>query len=106
VSGGELLVDNYEFGDWICASVYDKDGVIPVEDRSSLCESWPVVAQYILKKWVPPYESTYGKVIIDTRPLNAKIAAGLYLAIGYHAINKGSVRTILMSFDLQKRLCE
>jgi len=104
VSGGELLVQNFEFGDWICASVYDKDGIIPEIYRSTLCENWPIVNQYIIKKWINPSMNGYGYSKIDTRPLNAKISAGLYLAIGYHAVNTGGNRKILMNYDLTKKL--
>ena len=37
VSGGTLIAKNVEFGDYICAEVYDKDSVIPEAYRAALC---------------------------------------------------------------------
>jgi hypothetical protein len=104
VSGGELIVENFKIGDWVCAAVYDKDGVIPEAYRAATCESWPIVAQYIIHKWVKPSFGNFGCIQIDTRPLNAKISAGLYLRIGYHALNVGLDRKLVMNYDLTVKL--
>ena len=99
-SGGRLLVENAEFGDYITAEIHDKDEVIPEAYREALCEDHPTVAAYITKQWVCPS----GGCEIDTRPLNAKITAGLYLRITYYAIDSGSTRNVAINYDLQKKL--
>lgn len=100
ISGGLLLSKNQELGDHVVGEVIDKDGIIPEEYRAALCESWPTVSRYIEKLWVSPT----GKSEMDTYPLNAKIAQGLYLRISYHASNEGVARKIAMNYYLTKRL--
>jgi len=103
VSGGGILIVNAQPGDYLTASVYDKDGVIPEAYRPALCEAWPIVAEYLPKQWVP---ATSDKVYqyINTYPLNAKITPGLYLRITYHAVDEGIARDIYVNYDLTKRL--
>jgi len=103
-SGGFMVVKNGQYEDWVKAQVYDKDGVIPSEYRASLCENWPVVAEYITKEWIKYLGQTYTVHEINTEPLNAKISAGLYLRVQYNAANSGSTREILTSYDLTKKL--
>jgi hypothetical protein len=100
VSGGELMSTGSELGDYITASVEDTDGLIPVPYRSALCENWPTVAQYIIKRWINPA----GLTKIDTRPLNAKITEGLYLQISYCACSEGTSRKVVMNYDLTKKI--
>lgn len=105
VSGGSCCIKNAKFGDYVTAEVYDKDGVIPEAYRASLCENWPCVAKYIEKRWVLVNdESKNINIFFDTYPLNAKISAGLYLRIAYHAINEGSTRQIIINYNLTKKL--
>jgi hypothetical protein len=85
--GGEIIVQGAEFGDWLSAEIYDKDSIIPSFARSALCEAWPSVAKYIIKKYLPVEEAGETvSAIIDTRPLIAQIPAGLYLRVTYNAI--------------------
>ena len=105
VSGGEMIVLNAEFGDYITAEVHDLDGVIPAPYRSALCENWPTISTYIVKKWVPAEgEGKITRQLIDMRPLNAKITANIYLRVKYYAINSGSTRKLLVNYDLTKKL--
>lgn len=104
VSGGLMLVKNAEFGDYISSDIHDTDSVIPEEYRASICESWPIVATYINKQFVKTKGGVYTLHDIDTRPLNAKITAGLYLRVSYHAINSGSAREVAINYDLQNKL--
>ena len=103
LSGGQMIIKNAEFGDWICAAVYDKDSIIPEAYRSSLCEAWPIVNQYVIKMWIRPDGET-SEQVIDTKPLNAKITAGLYLRIGYHASAIGIDRELVINYDLTVKL--
>jgi len=100
VSGGKLIIENAEMGDYVIAEVYDKDSVIPEAYRSAMCEDWPSVAKYVIKMWVDPSCPNY----IDTRPLNAKITAGLYLRITYYATSVGSDRKVGINYNLTQKL--
>lgn len=100
VSGGTMIVENATLGDYITAEVVDKDGAIPEAYRADLCENYPTVNIYVEKMWIDPQNPT----ILDTRPLNAKITAGLYLRITYYAINEGSTRKVAINYDMQKAL--
>ncbi len=102
LSGGDIVINNAEHGDWVKACIYDKDAVIPEYLRSGLCEAWPVVVTYVKKMLVKP--SLDNK--IDTRPLNAKLTPGLYLRISLTTTNTGSLRSFGINYDLQKRLQE
>jgi hypothetical protein len=110
VSGGDLIIENAEFGDYITAEVEDIDGLIPVPYRAATCEAWPVISSYIEKEFVKI--NVAGSVqagavtihSIDTYPLNAKITAGLYLCIHYYAVNKGLDRKIAVNYHLTKKL--
>jgi hypothetical protein len=103
VSGGSMVIKNTQFGDYVTAEVYDKDSVIPEAYRAALCESWPTVAEYILKEWIK-YQGDYTVHEIDTTPLNAKITAGLYLRVTYYAVDAGSAREVLVNYNLTKKL--
>jgi len=102
--GGSLIGKNCEFGDYFVAQVYDKDGVIPEAYRTALCENYPVVAEYYEKRYlkINPEGITVHK--IDTRPLVAKITAGLYLRIIYYATNTGNPREVVVNYDLLVKL--
>lgn len=106
VAGGFLIIKNAEFEDYFKASVYDKDGIIPVEYRANLCENWPVVAEYVPKEWVNCVKDSndISTHKINTKPLNAKITAGLYLRVEYFSIDSGLSREILINYDLTKKL--
>jgi hypothetical protein len=104
VSGGCILVDNAEFGDYAEAEVIDVDGVIPEAYRAALCESWPTVAKYIDKEWIEVNEGGITHHKIDTYPLNAKITAGLYLRVTYYTTSAGSSRSIGVNYYLTKKL--
>lgn len=103
-SGGCLIVENAQFGDYMTAEVCDIDGIIPSIYRTTLCENWPTVARYIEKEWIRCAGGPITIHDLDTRPLTAKITAGLYLRITYHAINAGSARQIGVNYDLTKKL--
>ena len=103
-AGGTLLVDGAQFGDYAVACVYDKDGVIPAPYRAALCEDWPMVATYIEKEWIEVNVGGITRHKIDTTPLNAKITAGLYLRVIYHATNEGGDRKIGINYYLTKKL--
>jgi hypothetical protein len=110
VSGGVLIVQNPELGDYITAEVYDKDSTIPEAYRAATCENWPCVAKYIEKEFIAvevPGSIQSGRCavhILDTRPLNAKISAGLYLRVTYHSTNSGSARKAVVNYDISKKL--
>lgn len=110
VSGGELITENAEFGDYISASVHDTDSVIPAPYRAALCEAWPIVATYVIKRYVSvrtPGSIQAGSVTentINTFPLNAKITAGLHLRFTYFATNTGLDRRIVINYHLTKKL--
>jgi hypothetical protein len=110
VSGGCLVIENAEFGDYVTAEVSDTDGVIPSPYRSALCENWPVVAMYIEKEYIKvntPGSIQAGSVTIheiDTAPLNAKITPMLYLTVTYYAVNAGLDRRLAANYYLTKKL--
>lgn len=103
VSGGCLMVKNGQFGDYVVAEVRDEDGVIPEEYRSTLCESWPTVAKYIVKGWIKYCGGDYTAHEIDTVPLNAKITAGLYLRLTYYTTSAGTDREVLINYYFTKK---
>jgi hypothetical protein len=102
-TGGTLIVHNAQLGDYVTASVYDKDGVIPAPYRPALCEAHPIVATYVEKHWV---EAVSDKVLmsINTYPLNAKISIGLYLRLTYHAVGGSLDRKVAVNYKLSKKL--
>jgi len=106
VSGGKMIIKNAEMGDYITACVYDYNSVIPEAYRTALCENWPIVSEYVTKRWIEIVDSNsiYTVQEIDTRPLNAKITAGLYLRISYHATAEGTARKIGVNYDLTTKL--
>ena len=110
VSGGDIVIENAELGDYLVAYVEDADSLIPSPYRSALCEAWPVVAKYIVKNFVMvtnPGTIQAGGITthsIDTYPLNAKITSGLYLCIEYHAVSTGLTRRIAVNYHLTKKL--
>ena len=104
VSGGTLIIKGAKFGDYITAEVADTIPVIPEPYREALCEDWPTVASYVTKTWVETDESDICIHTIDTRPLNAKITAGLSLRITYHATSEASTREVLVNYDLTAKL--
>jgi hypothetical protein len=101
--GGEALIVNAQPGDWYEAMVMDIDGVIPVPYRVALCEAYPIVNQYIARRWVL-VEGVYSNLKIDTRPLIAKMTAGLYLRVVYHATEIGTARQVFANYNLAKKL--
>lgn len=110
VSGGALIVENAEIGDYVIGYLEDKNGLIPAPYRAVLCEAWPIVAKYIEKTWIAPVipgSIQAGSIChheVNTYPLNAKITAGLFLCIEYHAANSGLPRRIGVNYDLTKKL--
>jgi len=104
VYGGEVIAKNAEFGDYMTACIYDKDSVIPSAYRSALCEDWPTVATYVEKHWITCTGSNPVVNVMNTYPLNAKISAGLYMRITYHAANTGSERSVLVNYFMSKKL--
>lgn len=107
-SGGSIVIKNGQFGDWIEASIQDPNGTIPAPYRAALCENWPTVAVYSEGQYIEVYDSNsiYHKQGIDTRPLVAKINAGLVLRVIYHAadIQGASSREVLVNYFLAKKL--
>lgn len=110
VSGGSLIIENAEFGDYVMAYVLDSDGVIPSAYRAELCEAHPIVATYIEKEFVKVgvpgslQPGSISVVEIDTSPLNAKITAGLCLCIEYRAVSSGLTRRVAVNYHLTKKL--
>lgn len=103
--GGSVIVQNPFFGDFITACVYDKESVIPEPYRATLAENWPVIASYVDKKFIEiPHEGMTASDTLDTRPLIAKITAGLYLRTIYHATNAGIPRLFVTNYNLLKKL--
>jgi hypothetical protein len=103
--GGNIIIVNPQLGDFIQCSIYDKDSVIPEAYRSAICENWPTVALYIVKQFVEvPAEGTSVKDGLDTRPLIAKITAGLYLRLNYTATQSGIARQVAVNYNLLKKL--
>lgn len=103
LTGGEIIYFNAKKGDYISAEVNDPDGVIPEAYRAALCEDYPTVARYILKKWLLPSDG-YEHFLIDTYPLNAKITAGLSLRITYHSSVETGNREAAINYHLTKKL--
>ena len=101
--GGNLIVQNAEFGDYITAEVEDIDGIIPAPYRAATCEAWPIVAQYIVGQWIE-VSGLYSNIILDTRPLIAKLSSGLYLCLHYYATNSGTARNIGVNYFMNKKL--
>lgn len=104
VSGGVLIVENPEFGDYITAYVCDKDGIIPEAYRDLLCENHPVVAEYVEGEWIEMSEAMYVIHEISTKPLNAKVTPGLYLRVTYHTVDVGIDRRVAINYDMTKKL--
>lgn len=104
VTGGAIIVKNAEFGDYIEASVVDVDGIIPSPYRAALCEAWPIISTYIEKSFVKIDNGSYTHHEINTYPLNAKITAGLYLCVTYHAVSVGNAREVAVNYNLTKKL--
>lgn len=107
-SGGELVVRYPKFGDSITAEVYDPNGVIPVPYRAALCEAHPCVAKYVVGQFLALHDSNseYFKMSIDTRPLVAKISAGLALRVTYNSLSVegAQARQVLVNYFLLKKL--
>ena len=103
IAGGQLLVQNATMGDYVTAEVIDRDCVIPLQYRVALCENYPTVALYIERWWINP-TAEFITVDLDTAPLNAKISAGLYLRVTYHASAAGTTRQLAINYKLTKKL--
>lgn len=103
ISGGSLCIKNAEIGDYLVAEVKDVDGVLPEAVRPYVCEAWPTVVRYVVKKFVD-VQGVYSVMEISTHPLTAKIPAGLYMSIVYHAVNEGSDRKFTLNYHLTKKL--
>jgi hypothetical protein len=109
-TGGSLIVENAEFGDYFTAEVEDLDGVIPYAYRPALCENWPIVSSYVEKEFVEvdtPGSIQAGAITvhrISTMPLNAKITAGLYLCMHYYCSSKGLTRQLAVNYHFTKKL--
>ena len=101
ISGGMAIVKNAELGDWVEGMIYDKDNVIPEPYRAATCEGHPVVNKYVLKMYINPI---LGQGEIDTAPLSAKVSAGLYVRLIYHAVNSGQTRQVVMNLKMSKKL--
>ena len=91
VAGGAIIVENGKFKDSIKASVHDYYEAIPEEYRSTLCEDWPTVAEYIEGEWLEYAGEPYTVHKINTQPLNAKITQSLSLRITYSAYEDGVI---------------
>lgn len=108
VSGGTLLVKNVQLGDWVSAEIRDINGVIPEAYRAATCEAWPTASQYIIGQYLEVYDSNslWFKQGVDTRPLVAKISAGLSLRVTYNAANiqGASDRQIFVNYFLNKKV--
>ena len=104
VHGGAIVVKNAKFGDSIVAQVRDDAGLIPEAYRAALCEAWPVVAEYVPKQFIHYLGGEYTVHCICTKPLNAKITAGLTLRIAYDATAEGLDREVAVNYMLTKKL--
>jgi hypothetical protein len=104
IYGGSAIVTNFEIGDWIEAGIYDEDEVIPEAYRAALCENWPLVASYVVGEYLLPKYAGVATFEINTKPLIAKITAGLYLKVIYHAINAGNTRSLYTNYFMLKKL--
>ena len=100
VAGGKLILKNAEFGDYVSAEVIDLNNVIPEIYRPVICENHPTVAKYVEGMWIEPGK----KNEIDTKPLNAKITAGLVLRVTYYATTEGGNRSCGINYYLTKKL--
>jgi len=107
-SGGTVVIKNAKYGDWLSAEIRDTLGVIPEAYRSALCENWPTVATYIISQYLEVYDSNsvWFKQGVDTRPLVARISAGLALRVTYNACDdaSGDTRSVLVNYFLNKKL--
>jgi hypothetical protein len=101
--GGEIIFKDSKEGDYLTAEVRDINGIIPEAYRAALCEAHPTVASYVIKYHIMP-TTGYGMVSIDTYPLNAKISAGLYLRVSYHASSEAGTRKAVVNYYLSKKL--
>jgi len=109
VTGGSIVVQNAQMGDYIVAEVEDNDGVIPSPYRTALCEAWPIVSTYIEKRFIEingdtTIDGNTTTMKINTYPLTAKIPAGIYLCVHYYAVNSGYNRVLAINYDLTKKL--
>jgi hypothetical protein len=105
VHGGAVLIAKAQPGDWWEAGIFDTDGVIPEAYRAALCEAWPLVASYCEKCFILVENPGVAAVFeVDTRPLIAKITAGLVLRAKYHATAEGDTRTICATYHMLKAL--
>lgn len=103
-TGGLLIVEGAQFGDYFTAEVVDTDGKIPELYRASLCENWPLVASYIKKEYMRISGASVSCHEIDAYPLSAKITAGLYIRVSYKAVAAGSDRRIAINYYMSKKL--
>ena len=103
ISGGEIIIYDALPGDWIQAQVVDINKILPLQIK----ENDLVVSEYISRRWIAANKTfdipTVAK--IDTRPLNARIIAGLALRVVYHADGGGeSPRKVFVNYDMSKKL--
>lgn len=96
IYGGEIIIENALIGDYLEASVYDVDSVLPEGYRP---EGWPVMAVYIEKMFIDP---TSKKVSINNWPNVATIPAGFYIRVNYTAVDSGETRTAVVNLFLAK----
>jgi hypothetical protein len=101
--GGEIIVEGAKFGDWVSAEIYDVNSIIPEPYRPALCEAWPSVATYIIKRFIRP-EANSSVIAIDTRPLIAKVTAGLALRVTYNATSETGTRKVVINYFSAKKL--
>lgn len=99
--GGEIIFEGAQLGDWIEASIYDDNGVIPQAYRAAVCENWPLVANYIKRYNL---RSGSGARELNTYPLNAKITMGLILRVRIHTCSIPGTRKIGTNYFLTKKL--
>ena len=107
VSGGCIIIQNAQMGDYVIAEVYDLYSGIPVAYRAAMCENWPVIVRYVEGEWIAANPSITGGVTvheISTHPLNAKITAGLSLRLTYHAVNTGVDRAFGVNYYLTSKI--
>lgn len=102
--GGELIVYGAQEGDYISACVNDVDSVIPSPYRAAMCEAWPIVSTYIIKRWMIPNTSGYTAIEKDTYPLIADIPAGLYMRMTYNATSSAGDRRAAVNYFMTKKL--
>lgn len=101
VHGGEILFTGAKIGDFLTASIVDKDGLIPTPYRADLAENYPVIASYIKRHYIPDGN---GFQTIQTYPLNAKVTLGLYLRVTVVTCSKPGEREFAMNYYLTKKL--